>query len=119
MPAKDSSRPVPLQRAEPVAGQEQPRTDHHEERREIDEQHRARRVGVDEPAVDQQELQAEQQTGDEARRQRVVARRNRHAAPAHHGEQDQRRERSADGALDQRRNVGERKLDRDLVEAPG
>ncbi len=67
MPANDSSEPDPLHRAEAVAGKQPVRADHHQERREIDEQHRARRRGVEQPAIDQQELEAEQRTGDEAR----------------------------------------------------
>ena len=58
----------PLHQAEAVAGQEPARAEHHEERREIDEQHRAGRGGVEQPAVDQQEFEAEQRAGDEARR---------------------------------------------------
>ena len=112
-------QPGPLHGAEAIGREKPARAEHDEERREIDEQRRARGRGVEEPAIDQQELDPEQQAGDDAGRQRAVA-------PQSIGKPRSRmkpstisvarRERMR--ALDQRRNVRQRELDRRLVEAP-
>ena len=119
MPAKDKRETEPLRRAETVGGQEDARAEHDEERREIDEQHRAHRRGVGEALEDQNEFDAEEETGGKPGAQRAVAREQRNAAqPAPAGD-DQRRGDGTDGRLDQRRDVVDRELHRHLVEAPG
>ena len=116
---KRHRQPEPLHGVEAVARQHHPRADHHEEWRQIDEQRGPRRRGVEQPAVDQQELQSEQRTRDQTGSKRAVTRGNRQSAQPHDPEHHQRRQRRTDGALRQRRHVMNGELDRRLVEAPG
>ena len=74
MPANDSAKSQPLRHGETIGGQDNARAEHHKEWREIDEQHRARRGGVEQALVDQDELDGEQKAGCEPEPERAVAR---------------------------------------------
>jgi hypothetical protein len=93
--------------------------EHDEKRREINEQHRARRRRVDQPLIDQDEFDGEEHAGDNAGGERAVVREQWNAAqPAPAGD-DQRRDHRTDGGLRERWDVMDGELGGDLVEAPG
>ena len=118
MPAKDSRSPSHCQRSKRSPGSEPARADHDEEWRSVDEQRGAAGVGPHQPPEDQNELQGEQQAGGNAGNERAVGLHQLHAAAARPGHDDERTEGRAERGLDQRRNLRQRELDRDLIEAP-
>ena len=117
-PANDISRPSPLRPAEAIARHQEMRADHHHERCDIDEQRGAARGGVNEAAIDEDEFDA--RTGC-PRRCRLSACRRASRARCRARAQSQMisapRSRSQ-CRLNERRNVGQRELHRDLIEAP-
>jgi hypothetical protein len=94
------------------------RADRHDERRQVDEQRRAHRLGVDQAPEDQQELEREQQPRRNAGAQGAVAREQRDAARARPQQHEQRRSERAQPRLHARRDAGVGDLDRDLAHPP-
>ena len=118
MPTNDSSRPSHCDRMEMIAGNEPARSDHDKERRQIEKQRAARRRRPNQAAIDQQEFEREQHAGQNSGGERAVALEQRNAAHLRPGADQQRRDRRTRRRLDQRRNIVDRELDRDIVEAP-
>ncbi len=104
--------------AEAIGRQEPARAEHDKERREIDEQHRAYRRGVEQAAVDQDELDCKEKTGSESRPQGTVAAEKLGAAHRTPDADQKRGARGANSGLNDWRDVMDRKFGRDLIEAP-
>ena len=109
----------PLRGMEVIARNQPARSDHHEERRQIDKQHRPRRRRPNETAIDQQKLEGEQRTGCDPRRQRAVAFEEGNPAQLRPGADENGGNDRARRRLDQRRDIVDGELDRNLIEAPG
>jgi hypothetical protein len=90
-----------------------------EERRSVEKHHRAGRRGKAQAFEDQHEFEAEDEACQQAGTERAVA--LEHFYPAQPRSQQQHRQRQdrSDRRLQHRRDVGQRELDRDLVERPG
>ena len=113
------SQAKPLRRIEMIAGYEQARPEHDKEWRGIEKQHGARRGRPNQPAIDQEELNREKNAGDDAGLERAVALEQRNSAqPRLSGDAKSRHDRT-DRRLNKRRDVVNRELDGDLIEAPG
>jgi hypothetical protein len=106
-----------LRRAQTFA-EEQIGAEGDEERRGIEKHHRARRRGKQQAAIDQHEFDAEDHARSQACAQGAVALEQFYAAQPRDQKQNDQRAAGTDQGLQHRRNVGQRQLDRDLVETP-
>ena len=120
MPANDKRKADPLRRLKRSTGRKMRAPSHDEERREIDEQHRAGRRGVEQAVIDQDELGAEQRAGRQA--PPATCRRARTAECRAACTMTRRRCAASSERTAPWMSGGmscDRELHRDLVEAPG
>ena len=105
--------------AKAIRRQQDARTEHDEERREIDEQRCARRSRVKQPLKNQDELDSEENARGKTEPQRAIALEQANAAHPAPRRDQQCGDCRANGRLRQWRNVMDREFGRDLVETPG
>jgi hypothetical protein len=108
----------PLQPRQPLSRDPQRQAERGQHGRQVDEHHHARCRGVSEAAIDEEELGAEQDAGNDAGAERAVAAEQGDAPPPGPAEQQRRGQRRPDARLGQRRNRGQGELDRHLLQSP-
>ena len=116
--AKRHQHPRPLQRRQPLAGNEEMQPERGERRGEEDEHRHARGMRVPEPGVNENEFEREKQPGCNACGQSAVAPEQGLFRQKSPNQQQQRREDRADRRLHHQRHVRGDPFDGDLLETP-
>src|SRR5215469_9238749 len=103
---------------EVIARNKPARSNHDKEWCKIEKQHAAGGGRPDQAAIDQQKFEREQDAGENSGGKCTVTLEQRNAARLRPGADQKRRDNGSRRGLRERGNVVDRKLDRDIIEAP-